>query len=206
LSQQSQRWVALARVLRPRGNKGEVAAEILTDFPKRLTQLTEVFLGGTNRPPSNAEPVRARLKSVWLNHNDRRQVVFHFEGYDSISDAEKLRGFEIWIPFEQRATLASGQYFVSELIGCSVFERPTQSSPVASSPCAMAVVPIFIGKVTDVLFTGEGVAGTPVLVVGTEKGELLLPLAEDICPQIDTATHRIEVVLPEGLRDLNSPL
>jgi 16S rRNA processing protein RimM len=203
LSEQSQRWVALARILRPRGNKGEVAAEILTDFPKRLTQLTEVFLGGAHMR-SNAEPACAKLKSVWLNQNDRRQVVFHFEGCDSISDAEKLRGLEIWIPFDQRATLAFGQYFVSDLIGCSVFERPRASVPVSSSPCSMATAPIFLGKVTDVLFTGEDVGGTPVLVVELGNDELLLPLAEDICPQIDIGAHRIEVILPEGLRDLNS--
>jgi ribosomal 30S subunit maturation factor RimM len=50
---------------------------------------------------------------------------------------------------------------------------------------------------------GEGVAGTPILVVDTSAGEILVPLAEDICRRIDTAARRIDVELPEGLRDLN---
>jgi ribosomal 30S subunit maturation factor RimM len=54
-----------------------------------------------------------------------------------------------------------------------------------------------------VQFSGEAVAGTPLLAVDTSQGELLIPLAEDICTSIDVATRRIDVVLPEGLRDLN---
>ena len=53
-------------------------------------------------------------------------------------------------------------------------------------------------------FTGETVAGTPILQVDSPRGELLIPLAQDICVQIDTDARRINVVLPEGLRELNS--
>jgi ribosomal 30S subunit maturation factor RimM len=63
-----------------------------------------------------------------------------------------------------------------------------------------------LGTVRDVQFpgAGESVRGTPLLEVETEQGELLIPLAEDICKRIDAAARRIEVTLPEGLRDLNS--
>jgi len=54
-----------------------------------------------------------------------------------------------------------------------------------------------------VQFTGEDVAGTPILVINSPRGEVLVPLAEEICVRIDTAARTIEVVLPEGLRDLN---
>jgi ribosomal 30S subunit maturation factor RimM len=57
--------------------------------------------------------------------------------------------------------------------------------------------------VKDVQFTGEGASGTPLLAVDTSTGELLVPLAEDICLRVDTRARRIDVVLPEGLRDLN---
>ena len=57
----------------------------------------------------------------------------------------------------------------------------------------------------DVLFTGESVAGTPILQVQTAGGELLVPLAEDICARIDVAARRIDVRLPEGLVDVNAP-
>ena len=190
----------MARVLRARGNKGEVAAEILTDFPERLSKLQEVFLGD---PGGKGEPRRVGLKSCWLSQNHHGQMVFHFESVNSISEAETLRGFEVLLPFEQRVILPAGQYFVSDLIGCSVFETSASRPIVASSPCSLAEAPALLGTVHDVQFPGEEMAGTPILEVDTSQGELLIPLAEDICTKIDTLARRIDVVLPEGLRDLN---
>ncbi len=199
MSGESERWVAVAHILRPRGNKGEVAAELLTDFAQRLTELREVFVGDARK----AEPRRLSLQSCWLSQNHRGQAVFHFAGCSSISDAEKFRGLDVLLPIEQRVTLPAGQYFISDLIGCSVFECAREASPVASSPCSMSTAPLLLGSVTDVQFTGEGVSGTPVLAVNAREGELLIPLAEDICTRIDTVARRIEVLLPEGLRELN---
>ena len=190
----------MARILRARGNKGEVAAEILTDFPERLTKLREAFLGG---PHAKSEPRHTKLSSCWLSENHRGQAVFHFENVNSISEAEKLRGFEVLLPLEQRVSLPAGRYFVSDLVGCSVFETPANPPVVTSSPCSLAEAPALLGTVRDVQFPGEEVAGTPLLEVDTSQGELLIPLAEDICTKIDPAARRIEVVLPEGLRDLN---
>ena len=192
----------MARVLRARGNKGEVAAEILTDFPERLTKLQEVFLGA---PRGKDQPHRVKVQSCWLSQNHRGQIVFHFEAVNSISDAEKLRGFEVFLPLEQRVSLPERQYFVSDLIGCSVFETPAKLPVVASSPCSMAEAPALLGTVRDVQFPGEEMAGTPLLVVDTSRGEILIPLAEDICTKIDPSARRIDVVLPEGLRELNEP-
>ena len=121
----------VARVLRPRGNKGEVAVELLTDFPERLTKLQEVFLGRVQGESSAAkfvgafgasEPTPIGVKSCWLSQNHRGQGVFHFDGVASINDAEKYRGLDVLLPFEQRVSLPAGQYFVADLIGCAVFE------------------------------------------------------------------------------------
>ena len=126
------------------------------------------------------------------------------EGVDSISAAERLRGREVLLPLEQRVVLPAGQYFVSDLIGCSVFETPTTPPVLASSPCSLGEAPALLGTVRDVQFPGEGLAGTPLLEVDTSQGELLIPFAEDICTKIDPHARRIDVVLLEGLRDLNS--
>jgi 16S rRNA processing protein RimM len=201
LSGETHRWVALARVLRPRGNKGEVAAELLTDFPERIAAMKEVFLSDGS---GKAEPRAAALKAFWMDRNHPGQGVFHFESCASISEAEKFRGMDVLIPFEQRVTLPAGKYFVSDLVGCSVFEAAVEPTAVTSSPCSMASAPALIGTVSDVQLTGEDVAGTSLLVVDTCNGELLIPLAEDICTRIDPAARRIDVILPEGLRDLNS--
>jgi 16S rRNA processing protein RimM len=200
LSAETPRWVLVARILRARGNKGEVAAEILTDFPERLTRLQEVFVGLAD---GKNEPRRMPLKSCWLSQNHRGQAVFHFDGVNSISEAEKFRGLEVLLPFAQRVTLPAGQYFVSDLIGCSVFESPASPPIVSSSPCALAEAPALLGTVRGVQFPGEGISGTPLLEVETSRGDILIPLAVDICTKIDTNARRIDVVLPEGLRDLN---
>jgi 16S rRNA processing protein RimM len=193
-----QRFVTVARILRARGNKGEVAAELLTDFPERLPEIKEMFL--------RAESGGRRgvgLRKFWVDRNHPGKAVFHFEGIDSINDAERLRGLEVQISFEQRAEVPSGSFFVTDLIGCSVFEIAATASPMSSSPCSLADAPVLLGKVRDVYFPGEGQLGTPLLAVDTSRGEVLVPLAEDICTMIEITARRIEVKLPEGLRDLN---
>ena len=202
MSAEAQRWVIVARILRPRGNKGEVAAQLLTDFPERLTRLTEVFLG-TSSGAKAAEPRLTALKACWLSQNHKGQAVFHFEGSNSISEAEKFRGLDVLLPIESRMTLSAGQYFVDDLVGCLVFENFAEPSVVSSSPCSLASAPALLGVVKEVQIPGEGVAGTPLLVVDTSAGELLVPLAEDICTSVNTRARRIDVVLPDGLRDLN---
>lgn len=144
-----------------------------------------------------------RVKSSWLSQNHRGQAVFHFDGISSISAAEKLRGCEVLLPLKQRVILPAGQYFVSDLIGCSVFETPVGPSAQASSPCSLAEAPALVGTVRDVQFLGGEMPGTPLLEVESSQGDLLIPLAADICTKIDPVARRIDVVLPEGLRDLN---
>ena len=193
------KFVTVARILRARGNKGEVAAELLTDFPERLPEIKELFL----RAVSGARRAVA-LRSFWTDRNHPGKGVFHFEGVTSIDDAEKLRGLEVQIPLERRAEVPAGSFFVTDLIGCSVFEIPASTAAMSSSPCSLSETPMLLGKVRDVYFPGEGQAGTPLLALDTPNGELLIPLAEDICKRLDVVARRIEVQLPEGLRELNA--
>jgi 16S rRNA processing protein RimM len=196
----NRRWVLVARILRSRGNKGEVIAELLTDFPARLATLKQVYL----RKPQNA-PQCAELQRFWLDQNHPGMGVFHMAGFTNISQAETLRGYDVLLPFEDRVELPRGQYFVTDLIGCTVFELPKENAKLSSPACAIEQAPGVLGTVQDVFFTGEGVAGTPLLQVETTRGELLVPLAEDICTRIDVAGRRIEVRLPEGLSEVNAP-
>lgn len=184
-------WVTLARILRARGRQGEVAAEILTDFPERLTRLRQVWLWDGSAPPR-----RIHVRACWLH---KEQAIFHFEGCDSISDAEKHRGLEVQVPLSERVALGPGRYYVSDLIGCGVIEGKEGEEVKDKAPSSSTS----LGVVRDVQFPGEETPGTPLLVVETKRGELLIPLAEEICVRIDVAARRIEVVLPEGLRDLN---
>jgi 16S rRNA processing protein RimM len=198
MSNPAPQWITLARLLRPRGNKGELAALILTDFPERLTKLREVHLSD-----GKTQPRLTVVKRCWLSQNHKGQAVFHFAGCDSINDAEKFRGLDVQIPFDQRVKLPENVYFIEDLKGCSVFEIPAQSSTLSSPACVADSVPKLLGVIRDVEIPGEGVFGTPMLVVDSPSGELLIPLAVDICTRIDTAARRVEVVLPDGLRELN---
>jgi 16S rRNA processing protein RimM len=171
--------VTLARILRPRGLRGEVAAEILTDFPDRLPKLREVWLAG-----ASGAPRLFRVRKCWLSSSRGGQAIFHFVDVDNVESAERLRGLEIQVPVEQRASLADGSYFVSDLVGCAVWEAGV------STP---------LGLVRDVEFPG----GVPLIAVDASEGEILIPLAAEYCVRIDVRAKRIDVALPEGLRDLN---
>ena len=177
--------VTLARILRPWGRRGEVAAEILTDFPERLTERREAWLAAEGSAPRPAKILSCRLHLG--------QAIFHFQGVETISDAEALRGLEVQVPLAERAPAGEGRHFITDLIGCAVWEAGAQGA---------------LGVVQDVQRAGEqplcAAAGSCVLVVSTPAGELLIPLAAEICTHVDTARRRIEVRLPDGLRDLNA--
>jgi 16S rRNA processing protein RimM len=190
----------VARILRPRGNKGEVAAELLTDSAERFSALRQVFLR-----KGAQEPRPVGLERFWLDRNHPGMGVFHLAGCSTISDAEKYVGSDVLLPIEERITLPAGKYFVTDLIGCTVFQLADGESKLASAPCSMEEAPRVIGTVRDVFFPGEAIPGTPLLQVQTPNGELLVPLAEDICARLDVAGRRIEVRLPEGLSEINVP-
>ena len=183
MSAENLKYVTLARLVRPQGRRGEVAAEILTDFPERLTRLKSVYLfDGKN------EPRAIGVRACWLSQSHGGQAVFHFDGCDSIEEAGRLTGNEVQVPIAERVVLPAGTYFVTDLIGCEVRER---------------VSGIRLGVVREVQPTGEGVAGTPLLIVNSARGELLIPLAVEICPKIDLLGRSIEILPPDGLLDLN---
>lgn len=170
-------WVAVALLGKTRGIRGELTALALSGKPERYEALESVFLFGAGLPE---EGVRYQVESTWF-HN--RVLVFKFRGVDTISDAERLSGAEVRVPFNQRARLEAGEYFESDLLGCEVVDRRTGES---------------LGRVTR--WDDGGSSG--LLVVGED---LLIPFARSICVEIDPAAKRITVDLPEGLKDLNRP-
>jgi 16S rRNA processing protein RimM len=176
--QEADRFLAVARIVRPQGRRGEVVAEILTDFPQRFAELRQAYL---ENPGSQPEPVR--VEGVW-RHKGR--VVLKFSGVDSIDQANRLRGLHVLIPREERMPLPAHQYYVWELKGCRVL---TARQGVTSE----------VGTVTDVEPTG----GVDLLHVATRGGEVLIPLAQDICRQIDPAAKTIVIDPPEDLLELN---
>ncbi len=107
--------VAVARLLRPRGIKGEISALPLTDRPERFDSLTHVLAGGR----------ALEVENVWW-HGEK--LILKFAGVDSISEAETLAGLEIEVPAEERVALEEGAFFHSDLIGCELRDRSTGAS------------------------------------------------------------------------------
>ncbi len=172
------RFLAIARIVRPRGRRGEVVAELLTDFPQRFQELRQVFL-----ERGAGEVAAVALERAWPH---KGRMVLKFAGVDSIEDASRLRGCRVLIPREQRVPLPPSHYYLWELIGCRVVREYDG-------------VESFVGTVDAVEATG----GVDVLHISTSRGEVLVPLAQAICTRIDPACKRVVIDPPQGLLELN---
>lgn len=163
--------VAIARVVKPRGIKGELAAEVLTDFPERFESLRHVTAVAADGSRSEL-----KIEDFWFQ-NDR--IVLKFEGYDSVEASETLRNAEICVPEADAVALDEGEYFDWQLEGCRV-----ETADGAA-----------LGEVRELMRPG----GTELLVVAGETKEYLIPFAESICIDVDIDNKVIKVDPPEGL-------
>lgn len=168
--------VAVARVAKARGVKGEVACDLLTDFPERfdwLEELVAVFPGGGRR--------RLGVEGHWF-HGGR--VVLKLEGFDSPEAAAALAGCELAVPESEAVELEEGEFYDWQLEGCRVETVEGRE----------------VGTVREVLHTG---GEAPVLVIRDEGGrENLVPLAESICVRVDVDAKLIRVDPPDELLEL----
>jgi len=113
-------------------------------------------------------------------------LVLKFVGVDSISDAEQLVGCELQVPQAERASLEEGWSYISDLVGCTVFDGDRE-----------------IGTIADVQ---SGAGEAPLLIVKSQGKAYEIPYAEAYLKKVDLAQQRIEMHLPEGLLDVNAPL
>jgi len=165
-------------VLGPQGRRGEVAAELHTSFPERFVErrhLSALASDGSRR--------ELQLEQHWFH---KGHVILKFAGVESISDADRLSGMELQIREEQRAELEAGAVYISDLVGCSLFDRGG-----------------LIGTVAGVRF---GAGEAPLLVVRRGEEEFLVPYAEAFLTNVSFQGRRIEMKLPEGLLELQAPL
>jgi len=177
-------WVSVARIVRPQGRRGEVLAEILTDFPERFARMREAFLDRRNRLPPAAIPI----ENAWLH---KGRVVLKFSGVDSISDAEALRGAELLIPAAERVPLDEDAAYIDDLAGCQLIDLAQPGHPS-------------IGVVRDVIQQEDA---TDLLVVTAPDGtEHWIPFARAYFAALDIAARRLEMHLPAGLLEINAPL
>ena len=166
--------VAIARIAKTRGLRGETVADVLTDFPDRFEDLKTVYAvraDGSSREELEIESFRFQ--------NNR--ILLKFSGVDSIEAAENFRGAEICIPESEAVELEEGEFFDWELEDCRVETVEGEE----------------IGRVKEIMRTG----GTEVLVVAGVEKEYLIPFAEAICTEVDIENKLIKIDAPEGLLD-----
>lgn len=166
--------VSIARIVKSRGVRGEVAADLLTDFPERFEELHSVSIVGPGRHFEES------LEGYWFHKN---RIILKFVGRDSPEDVRELIGCDIRIPAEDRVDLPAGAYFDSELVGCEVVQRGRS-----------------LGRVADLLKVGDSV--TNLVVVDLENREFMVPFIHEFVRSVNIDEQRIEVELPPGLLDL----
>jgi 16S rRNA processing protein RimM len=171
----SEELIIVARTVKTRGLKGELVADLLTDFPERFERISLLWGVG----PSG-EHKKLNLENHWFQ-NDR--VVLKFSGYDDIDSAKTLVGYELGLPESERVQLSAGEFYDWELEGCSV------ATEYGSA----------IGNVREVMRTG----GVELLVVEDDnRREHLIPMAQSIVVEIDLSRRKILIDPPDGLLDL----
>jgi 16S rRNA processing protein RimM len=194
MTQSTPSWIVLAHLLRPQGRKGEVLAELFTDFPERFEDQRRVFLAAPGFDGEQAEARSAEVVSFWLpvGRNEGR-VVLQFSGIDTISDAESIAGRDVIVPREERLPLDEESVYINELIGCTVYDGATR-----------------VGIVEDVQFAMSADGGrrlddaAPLLVLTSrDSGEILIPFAKAFLVAVKTEAKRIEMTLPKGLVEVN---
>jgi 16S rRNA processing protein RimM len=171
-------FVTLGRVFKTQGRRGEVAVELHSDVPGRFRQ--GLALSALARDGCRREVL---VVDLWPH---KGALVLKFAGIDSMSDAETLIGCELQVPRSERAQLESGWTYISDLVGCVVFDGVRE-----------------VGIVKDVQL---GAVEAPLLVVGAGKEEREIPYAEVFLKRVDLAGKQIYMQLPEGLLEVNGPL
>jgi 16S rRNA processing protein RimM len=178
-------WITLAVVIKTQGRRGEVAVEIHSDVPDRFQP--EMKLWALGKDDRRREVV---VEDLWPH---KQFLVLKFQGIETISDAETLIGAELQVPRSERAELEAGWTYLSDLIGCTLFD------------CTRFDADREIGKIEDVRF---GAGEAPLLVVRgeTAKFEYEIPFAEAYLVNTDPAKKEIRMKLPEGLLEVNTPV
>lgn len=182
------RWTVLAHLLRPQGRKGELLAELLTDFPERFADRQGIAL---RKPDGSTQPVIVVSHWLPLGKNAGR-IVLKFEHIDSINDAERLNGLDVVIPTEDRVALEDDATYIADLLDCTLVEGEH-----------------LIGTVEDVHFPVNAAGArieeaAPLLVVLSPAGEeILIPYAKAWILKLDIPNKRVEMRLPEGLLEIN---
>lgn len=166
-------WVAVGRVLKVHGLQGEVAVEVLTDFPDRFAPGKSLQL--------RTDGGEAREVRIAAARPHKGRLLVRFEGVDGPEAAETLKDQDLCVLPGDLPARPAGYFFHWELRGFAVVDR-------SDAP---------LGTVVDLV----DAAGLPLLVVRTPSGDREVPFRAPLVVSADRDARRLVLDPPPGLLD-----
>ena len=163
--------VAIGRILRPHGVRGEIRTLIMTDFPDRFFDTEEVyFLSPDNRKIERRQLTGARYHANW--------ILLKFAGIDTPEQVAEYRHWLITVPQDELVELEEGEYWHWLLEGLTVVDENSQ----------------VVGKLTEVIET----AGHDLYAVKSENGkEILVPAVKEYILDVDIDKGQMRIKRPD---------
>lgn len=168
------RYLNVGKIVNTHGVRGEIRIWPQTDFPEiRFRKGSRLLL----IPPGQEEPVPVEVMNARPQKN---MYILKLKGIDSMNDAEKLKGGELKVDQDDRVPLEDGEYYVQDIVGCTVITDAGET----------------LGVISDVLSPGAN----DVWVVKRQKGkDVLLPVIDEVVLNVDLSQRQVKVHLMEGL-------
>ena len=189
-------WAAVAVLLRPQGRRGELLADPLTDLPELFAAGRRVWVAPATADAPAAGAVPLTIEEHWFpTGRNAGRIVLKLSGCDSISAAEQLAHYQLFVPASDLPALEAGAFFVGDLIGCRLFNGETLAGTISG---------------VEFLATSDGRTrmedAAPLLAVelsnaAPDAEPVLIPFVQDWLVSIDLAAKRIVMHLPDGLLD-----
>jgi 16S rRNA processing protein RimM len=169
-----ERMLSVGKVVNTHGIRGELKVWPQTDFPEvRFKKGSRLRLYS----PETGETIAVVVEGA---REQKSMFVLKLEGYDNINQVEPYKGWELKVGAEERVPLQEGEYYVRDIVGCSVVNEDGEA----------------LGTIADILKPGAN----DVWVVKRPKGkEWLLPVIDDVVLAVDVAGRTVKVRLMEGL-------
>jgi 16S rRNA processing protein RimM len=166
-------FIAIGRISRPIGTRGEVKVLPLTDDTQRFANLQAVWVGHDATNVESKKILNVRI--------DIKQVALHFNGIDTVEKAKKIKDLYLFVQKEEAVKLQHGTYFVDDVIGCEVVTEEQ----------------VNVGMITDLL----SLPMNDVWVVKKDTKEILIPAVKAIIRRVDVENKRITIHSVDGLLD-----
>jgi 16S rRNA processing protein RimM len=160
-------YLAVGKLRKPHGVKGEMLMEVWTDFPERLTKGKQIFVG--------EDHITYEIDGI---RSANRNLLIHFVGHNASQDVDQLRNAVIYVQTDSLPTLPEGEYYFHQLIGLHVIDENAQP----------------VGILSEIMETG---ANDVYVLISPDGEEILIPAIDEVIKKVDLERGEIIINLPE---------